>query len=365
MRGALSRVSYEVSMRALPLHETHRAAGALLAELAGAERLQSHGDPAALARAARRGAVLLDLSHRGRVAVTGPDRSRWLHGMVTADVERLSPGQGCLATVVTAKGRLVADLRIFARPDELWLELDESRTEPLLAQLSRLLVMEDCELRDRSAETAMLGIHGPRASEILRGLDPGLPDLLEHGQASITIADQGAVAIGSRELGLPGVDLWLAPAACEPVWEALRKAGAIPIGSDAAELLRLEAGRPRFGAELDEETLPLEAGLERAISYDKGCYVGQEIIARATYRGHVNQKLVGLWISGESEAPPGAALSAGGKELGRIRSSAISPWFDRPIALGYVRREAVQPGTPLELPDGRTATVTALPFEIR
>ncbi|MHB1844083.1 MAG: CAF17-like 4Fe-4S cluster assembly/insertion protein YgfZ, partial [Deltaproteobacteria bacterium] len=338
-------------MRALPLRTLHLAAGATLGEVDGAERLLSYGEPARLALAARAGAGLVELSNRGRLAAVGPDRSSWLQGMVTADVGRLEPGQGCAATAVTAKGRLVAALRIFKRPDELWLDVDESRAGPLAEQLRHLLIMEDCELVDRSERSAMLGLHGPRALSLLRGLAEALPSALpEHAQAEIAIAGQPAVAIGSRELGLDGIDLWLAPAACAPIWEALRQAGATPIGGDAAELLRLEAGRPRFGAELDEGTLPLEAGLERTISYDKGCYVGQEIIARATYRGHVNRKLVGLWLSGEAAAPAGTKLALGDKEVGELRSSAVSPRFGRPIALGYARREALAPGTSLPRP---------------
>ena len=351
-------------MRPLPLHELHLAARAVLGEEGGAERVLSCGDPVPLALAAREGVALVDLSHRGRFAVVGPDRASWLHGMVTNEINRLAVGAGCLATVLTAKGKLVADARVFKREEELWLDLPGERVSPLLEQLRRFLIMEDCELQDRSAETAMIGLHGPRAQPLLASLAPALPELAEHAQAPLTVAGQPLLAIGSRELGLSGIDLWLSPAACAPVWQALREAGARPIGQDAVELLRIEAGRPRFGAELDEDTLPLEAGLERSISYDKGCYLGQEVIARMTFRGHANRKLMGLWIEGRDPAPPGAPLTRDGKPAGEVRSSVLSPRFERPIALGYVRREQLAPGTVLRLPDGRSATVAALPFEL-
>jgi folate-binding protein YgfZ len=344
-------------MRALPLSSLHRAAGAALAETNGVERVESYGDPSSLARAARTGVGLLDLSHRGRLAVVGPDRESWLQGMVTADVKKLEVGAGCAATVVTVKGKLVAALRIFKRPDELWIDLDAERVTPTLDHLRRYIVMEECELVDRSAETAMLSLHGPRARTLL-----GAPQLAEHQQAKLEIGGEEVLAIGSAELGVEGLDLWLTPGACSAVWKALLTAGGTPLGFDAAEILRIEAGRPRFGAELDEDTLPLEAGLERAISYDKGCYVGQEVIARIAHRGHVNRKLAGLWISGDAPAPAGATLSQDGKPAGAVRSSLVSEKLGAPIALAYVRRESLSAGTVLSLPDGRTATVTTLPF---
>jgi folate-binding protein YgfZ len=347
-------------MRALPLNSLHRAAGAVLAEIDGVERVEHYGDPSATARSARTGAGLLDLSHRGRLAVVGPDRESWLQGMVTADIKKLEVGAGCAATVVTVKGKLVAALRVFKRPDELWIDLDAERATPTLEHLRRYIVMEECELVDRSAETAMLGLHGPRAAAML-----GAAALAENRQAKLQVGDQEVLAIGSSELGLEGFDLWLAPEACADVWKTLLSAGATPLGFDAAEILRIEAGRPRFGAELDEDTLPLEAGLERAIAYDKGCYVGQEVIARISHRGHVNRKLAGLWISGSAQVAAGAALTQEGKPAGVVRSSLVSERLGAPIALAYVRRESLTPGTVLALADGRTATVTALPFEKR
>ncbi len=347
-------------MRALPSSSLHRAAGATLADVDGVERLEHYGDPSALAHAARTGAGLLDLSDRGRLAVVGPDRESWLQGMVTADVKKLEVGAGCAATVVTVKGKLLATLRVFKRPDELWIDLDAERVAPALDHLRRHIIMEECELVDRSAETAMLGLHGPRARALL-GAEP----LAEHRQAQLVVGGQPLLAIGSQELGLEGFDLWLTPGACAPAWTKLLNAGATPLGFDAAEILRVEAGRPRFGAELDEDVLPMEAGLERAIAYDKGCYVGQEVIARVSHRGHVNRKLAGLWISGDAPAEAGATLTREGKPAGEVRSSLVSERFRSPIALGYVRREALTPGTTLALPDGRTATVTTLPFAPR
>jgi len=155
--------------------------------------------------------------------------------------------------------------------------------------------------------------------------------------------------------------LWVHPTLVGAVWAALRDTGAGPIGLDAVEVLRIEGGRPRFGAELDEDTLPLEAGLKGEISYDKGCYVGQEIIARVTYRGHVNRELRGLWFEGEPPSTP-SNLTRAGEPAGELRSATRSTWLGRTIGLGYVKREALADGTELALPDGRVARVCALPF---
>jgi folate-binding protein YgfZ len=283
--------------------------------------------------------------------------------MLTNDIKGLAPGQSCLAVAVTNKGKLVADLRVFQRSDAAWLELAADRAAPLLDHLNRHLIMEECTIEDQSTGSAWIGLHGPRATEILKKLSPSLPELAEHAQADIAIGGGSAVAIGAREFGLPGYDLWLSPDRAAAVWEALRSAGASPMGADACEILRIEAGIPRFGAELDEDTLPLEAGLDRTINYEKGCYVGQEVLARVTYRGHVNRKLTGLWLAGDAPARPGEALTHDGQPAGEIRSSIRSPHFARPIALAYVRRELVPEGTQLKLPDGREGTVTALPFK--
>jgi folate-binding protein YgfZ len=352
-------------MRRLPLADLHQRAGAALAEVDGVQRVESYGPAAEGSQLARAGAGLVDLGHRARLVVSGPDRVSWLQGMLTNDINGLAVGQGCLAVAVTNKGKLVADLRVFQRGEVVWLELAPERAAPLLEHLNRHLIMEECAIEDRSDESALIGVHGPRAAQILRTLAPDLPDLSEHAQVELELGVARAVAIGSRELGLAGFDLWLSPNRAPALWEALRGMGAAPIGVDACEVLRIEAGRPHFGAELDEDTLPLEAGLENTINYQKGCYVGQEVLARVTYRGHVNRKLAGLWLSGEAPAAPSEALSHEGKPAGEVRSSVRSPHFGRPIALAYVRRELAVEGTKLTLADGREASVTALPFQNR
>jgi len=351
-------------MRSLPLEALHLKAGAELGDAGGAARVESYGEPGPLAIAARQGAGLLDLSHHSRLAVVGPDRLSWLQGIVTNDVQKLATGEGCAAAALTNKGKLVGDLRIFVRPSELWIDVQAQRGEALQSHLSRFIIMEDCEVRDISPELAVLALVGPKAILIARHLFPALAHLADYAQAEVrapALAELPAVAIGWPDLGLPGISLWINPTMADQVWEALRLAGAVPMGFDAAEILRVEAGRPREGAELDEDVIPLEAGLDAEISNTKGCYLGQEIIARVSHRGHVNRKLVGFTLGGALPALP-APLSHEGKVVGELRSAVSSTRLGRNIGLGYLRRELLATGTEVGLPGNSVATVTPVPF---
>jgi folate-binding protein YgfZ len=287
-----------------------------------------------------------------------------LQGIVTNDVQKLMPGEGCAAAALTSKGKLVGDLRVYLRPSEIWIDAEAQRGEALLSHLSHFIIMEDCEAREISSELAVLALVGPGALAAAQHLFPALGPLAEHAQAEVrapSLAELPAVAIGWREVGLPGVAFWVNPAVADQVWEALRIAGAVPMGFDATEILRVEAGRPREGAELDENVIPLEAGLESEISDTKGCYLGQEIIARVSHRGHVNRKLVGFTLSGTVPTLP-APLSRDGKVVGELRSAVRSAKLGKNIGLGYLRRELLAPGTEVALADGQAATVTPVPF---
>jgi folate-binding protein YgfZ len=355
-------------MRSLPLESVHLDAGAKLGEVGDAEGVLSYGDGPEDALRARQSLALWDRSHEATLVVTGPDRVSWLQGMVTNDVQRLAVGQGCRAAVVTSKGRMVADVRVYKRHDEIWLETSADRAEALRTHLNRFIIMEDCQVEERSTEFALLSLLGPKALGCLRDI-AGAPELLaestQFAQVDVrlpTLAELPVIVASSDEAGFPRFDLRVHPTAAETVWREFLGAGARPIGFDAAEVLRIEQGRPRFGAELDEETLPLEAGLKDEISYDKGCYVGQEIVARVTYRGHVNRELRGLLFQGEPPPTP-SPLTHGAEAAGELRSTARSAWIGRTIGLGLLKREAWADGTKVTLPGGREAVVTSLPFK--
>ena len=281
---------------------------------------------------------LLDRSGRGKLLVSGPDAAEYLQGQLTNDVEALEPGDGQYAALLDRKGHMQADMRVL-RPGEgpdLWLLLEPEGVVAASRHLQMYKIGREVEVVDASDEYALLSLIGPRATEIVRAVE--------------------ATALRTGE----GVDLVVPVAERDQVSEALRRAGAVDVSVGAAEIVRIEAGRPRFGAEMGTATMPAEAGIvEGAVSFTKGCYIGQETVARLHYKGKPNRHLRGLRLSGP--ASPGEPLLLGEKEVGTVGSAAVSPAFG-PIGLAILRREA-DPGATLAVgEDGVTAEVVALPF---
>ena len=323
-------------------------------------------DPAAVVRATRSAAGLFE-PERGLLEVEGRDRLRWLDGMLSADVAALEEGpqrSGAYALFLTPKGRIVADLHVLQLGDALWLDLPREATPAVQQRLERYVVSEDVTLRDRSDDWGRLCVEGPGAAAVLEAA--GEPRVGELGRDAWLGARLGEVDVRLAAYGWsggPGYQIFVARPALPGLREWLAEAGAVHglvVGDlGALEILRVEAGIPRLGAELDEEVLPAEAGLtERAISFDKGCYVGQEIVARLDARGRVQHHLVGLRF--DSAARVGESLHAEQREVGEVTSACVSPHAGA-IGLGYVRREFAEPGTPLRAESG-AAWVSALPF---
>jgi folate-binding protein YgfZ len=361
-------------MSALPLHELHAHLGARFAELNGMELVADYGDPHAEYTALRAAAGVIDLSFRGRICLTGGDRVRLLHGQVTNDVQALRTGQGCHAAMVSAKGRMQADLRIYALAQELLLDFEPGQTAALQQRFDHYIVADDVQVIDVAPYYGLLSVQGPRAWDCIAQLEMDLPRPQRPGDIS-HLADPAIgdlyLACHSR-LGPGGFDLFVPSAALGMVHDKLLLAashiGGVPTGWTAMEWTRIESGIPRFGADMDETNLPPEAGLDRdAISYSKGCYIGQEIIARLRTYGQVTKALRGLSLPPGLETLParGDKLLQGARDVGYVTSACLSPVLQAPIALGYVRKECNQPGTALTL---RTAagevpvTVATLPF---
>jgi tRNA-modifying protein YgfZ len=298
---------------------------------------------------------LVDRSERGKLALTGPEAKAFLHGQVTNDVEGLAPGGGCYAAFLNHKGKMQGDLRILDLGDELLLDTERSALQALFNMIRRYKLGMDVELHKRTVEMGLLSLVGPDARRIA---DVAAADLGagEHANARGTIGGRDVVLAVTDT----GVDVFCAAADTEAVRDALLAAGAVAVGEDAAEVVRIEHGRPRWGLELDESVIPQEAGLnERAVSFTKGCYVGQETVARLHYRGKPNRHLRGLRLA--EPVPFGTPLRLGEREVGRVGSAAVSPSLG-PIALAILRREA-EPGTSLTAGDGAVAAeVVALPF---
>jgi tRNA-modifying protein YgfZ len=296
---------------------------------------------------------LLDRSERGKLALTGRDAKSFLQGQVSNDVEALEEGEGCYAVFLTPKGKMLGDLRVLAAADELLLDTERVALQPLFNMIRRFSIGYDVQLHKRTLERGLLSLIGPDAGPISGAKE--LPTA-EHAHAQITVDRVEARAIRTEE----GLDLLCLAANTDALRSALVGRGAVPVSEEAAESLRVEHGRPRYGTDLDETVIPQEAGLNaRAVSFTKGCYVGQETVARLHYRGKPNRHLRGLRLG--SMAPIGTELRLDDRVVGRLTTVVESPRFG-PIGLALVRREAA-PGTVVTVgAQGATAEVVELPF---
>ncbi len=359
-------------MDALALHEFHQKAGARFLDLSGLEGVRDYGDTAAEYRALRESAAILDLSFRGRLCVLGADRLAFLNGQVTNNVKDSKTGEGCYAALVTAKGKMQSDLHIYCLENELLLDFEPGYSATVRARLEKYIIAEDAQLADAAPHYGLLSAQGPRAAAVLESLSLPCP------QKNLAVTRKEDAALGEvyvanqPRIGTTGFDLFIPaaalPMAAEKLLTSARAAGGRFCGWAALETARIEAGRPRFGADMDATNLPAEAGLDdRAVSYSKGCYIGQEVIARLRTYGRPAKVLRGLRLPDDLTALParGDKLFLGAKEAGYITSATASPMLRTNIALGYVRREANQTGTELLLESGgknTCARIVDLPF---
>jgi tRNA-modifying protein YgfZ len=297
--------------------------------------------------------LLVDRSERGKLALTGVEAKEFLHGQVTNDVEGLTAGTGCYAAFLTHKGKMLGDLRVLDTGEELLLDTERAALQELFNMIRRFKLGRAVELHKRTVERGLLSLIGPDARRIAGAGD--LPRS-EHSHRPGTLAG-APVRLIATDLG---VDVLCDAGDTERVAAALVEAGAVRAGEEAAEVRRVESGRPRYGVDLDDSVIPQEAGLnDRAVSFEKGCYVGQETVARLYFRGKPNRHLRGLKLS--APAAHGAPLRLGEREVGRLGSVVESP-VHGPIALALVRREAA-PGDTLAVGEGDVrAEVIDLPF---
>ncbi|MGC1166819.1 MAG: folate-binding protein [Solirubrobacterales bacterium] len=295
---------------------------------------------------------LVDRSERGVLLVSGSDGAEYLQGQLTNDVEALEVGDGQYAALLDRKGHMQADMRVL-RPgaEEILVDTEAVALPATRRHLEMYSIGRDVTVSDVSAERAILSLIGPRSVEIA-----GTAALPENACDATTVAGVECLAVGTAS----GIDLIVATAEAGRLRDALLAAGAVTVSPEAAEILRVESGIPRFGAEMGTATMPAEAGIvEQAVSFTKGCYIGQETVARLHYKGRPNRHLRGLRLSAPAE--PGAALRLGEKEVGQLGGSVVSPALG-PIGLAILRREA-EPGAELAVgEDGVTAQVVDLPF---
>ncbi|HUO74145.1 MAG TPA: glycine cleavage T C-terminal barrel domain-containing protein [Solirubrobacteraceae bacterium] len=296
---------------------------------------------------------LLDRSERGKLALTGTQAKAFLQGQVSNDVEALQPGQGCYAAFLTPKGKMLGDLRILDAGDEVLLDTERVALQGLFNMIRRFSIGYDVHLHKRTLERGLLSLVGPESAAVA---GVGVLGDAEHSHAPATI---GAVEFRAIRTDL-GVDLLCDVGDTAALLSAVQQAGAVPVSPEAVECLRVEHGRPRYGIDLDDSVIPQEAGLnERAVSFTKGCYVGQETVARLYHRGKPNRHLRGLACV--RAVATGDELHSEGRVVGRVGSATVSPRFGA-IALALVRREAPVGTTVTVGEDEVGATIVELPF---
>jgi folate-binding protein YgfZ len=297
---------------------------------------------------------VLDRSERGKLALAGDGAREFLQGQVTNDVQSLAPGNGCYAAFLTPKGKMLGDLRVLAAESELLLDTERSTLQALFNLIRRFSIGFQVELHKRTLERGLVSLIGPAAFELA-----GVPDLADQPEHAHRTLSAGGLVVRAIRTDV-GLDVLCDAAGTEALLAGLAAAGARSIGPDTAECLRVEHGRPRYGIDLDDTVIPQEAGLnERAVSFQKGCYVGQETVARLFYRGKPNRHLRGLRLA--SPARTGDEIRFGERVAGRLGSVAVSPRLG-PIALALIRRE-VDPGQTVSVGTaGIEAEVVELPF---
>jgi tRNA-modifying protein YgfZ len=306
-----------------------------------------------------------------KIELTGRDRTKFLHNLCTQDIKGLEPGHGCEAFLTNAQGRILYFVRAFADAESLWLDTVPGVAKTLLAHLDHFRISERVEMTDRSSQFAQVLFMGPKARDCLVAAGASAPASGDLAHANVVLAGQNCALIHIATLVQPAYELRIPAAYVADIWQAMWRAamplGLLPMGTSAFDSLRVEAGWPEYGRDIDETNLPQELGrTERAVSFTKGCYLGQETVARIDALGHVNKHLVGLMIPSERDLPPsGAQIILGDKVLGQVTSSAYSVPLGHAIAMGYVRRGHERPGTELVIESRNKAVravVYALPF---
>ena len=313
------------------------------------------------------GAGLIDLASRGRLLVSGSEAVMFLNGLITNDMKTLAVNSWMPAVFPNVQGRLLAAVRIIHRSDGFLIDTEGATHQTVLKLLERFTLAGDFRLTDMTGETATLSIQGKNAAEVVRLLFGEMVAKVERQQVATAQLenDSEVTVIRATHTAEDGFDIFINAGDAETLHESLIKAGSQSIGSEVAETLRIEAGIPRFGIDMDETNVVTETNLDDAVSFTKGCYIGQEIIVRIKHRGHVAKKLAGVIFEREASLESGAKIhSVNEQEIGRVTSSSFSPRLDRTVALGYVKYDYLAPGTKVvaSLEDGEEGNVAELPF---
>lgn len=309
--------------------------------------LMKDGELMAQYAAVRGGGVgLLDRSDRGRISVSGSEAVMFLNGLITNDMKTLGEDRWMLAAFPNVQGRLLAAVHVIRRREDILLETEAATREKVIKLIERFTLAGDFKVADLTPETCQISVQGRRASELLERIN----------------GDEDMTIVPSTHTAENGFDVIVSVARKDIVWQTLVAAGATPVSKAVEEILRIEAGIARYGVDMDETNVVTETNLDDAVSYTKGCYLGQEIIVRIKHRGHVAKKLTGLRFETDQRIQAGAVIkSADDKEIGRVTSATYSPKLQTTIGLGYVRYEHLTPDTPITV-DGVAGSVQSLPL---
>jgi len=339
--------------------------GAATAEYRGATAAAGFGDPQAEFAALRNGCGVYDLGFRAKISASGGDRVRWLNGMVTNNIRDLAAGHGVYAFLLNPQGHILGDLYAYNRGESIVVDTDAAQTEKILATFDHYIIMDDVEIKILNSELTAVGVAGPNAREMMKaaGMDfPELEPLQFHTvQCDCECGCVNCTFVRGDDPASESYEIWLAPAHVKSVWNSLVKAGATQVGSEALELHRIASGVPQFGVDIRERDLPQETEQARALNFNKGCYIGQEIVERIRSRGAVHRKFSGFMA--DAAVSVGSKIVSGEKEVGEITSatSLLMAGAERHVALGYIRREVGSPGREV-LIGGIRATVVSLPL---
>jgi len=345
-----------------PLIEAHRAAGALMRDFSGCALPEAFSELEREYSVARERVAIFDTSWHAVLSLTGRDRVKYLHAISSNNIQALEPGQGTLALLLNPQGRIQAELEVYALPEKLLVLSHASLREQTIALLKKYVIGSQVKIEDLTDQTGSFAVEGPRAAVIVeQACGVKLADLPEMSIRDVTVEDIACQLVRRSHFGDIGAEFIAGRQYLPSLWGMLlagvRAHGGEPIGMAALNTLRLEAGVPWFPADFNDGMIPHEAVLENThISFNKGCYTGQEIVERVRTRGHVNRKRVGLKFSTVAPPPPGTKLRAGGAEIGFVSSASFSPDANPAIGMGYVRREQFTPGSVVEF-DGGTAEV--------
>jgi aminomethyltransferase len=336
---------------------------ASVSDYRGATTAARFGDPQAEFAALRSGCGVYDLGFRAKISLTGGDRVRWLNGMVTNNVRDLAAGRGAYSFLLNPQGHILGDLFSYNRGESIMVDTDCGQAEKILATFDHYIIMDDVEVTNLNQQLTALGVAGPKSHAVLAAVGFAISEMRALQAESVKWQGIDCTLVRAENPEHLSYEIWLPPASVRQLWDALLAAVATPVGSDAQELHRIVSGIPRYGVDIRERDLPQETEQARALNFNKGCYVGQEIVERIRSRGAVHRKFTGFLAEGSVQIAAGTKVIAGEKEVGEVTSFAFLQVgsMEKTVALGYIRREVGVPGREVKIGSAK-AIVVQLPL---